>query len=173
MPQLPSGRHIALDATPLEAIVDRAYEGLAAHELMALVTVEQLFSHVNVLYFRTSEGGPTRALAAQSAALPEGLEPYPSGFSLSSMQPEVERWSPEDQVALKQFLNSERTHDFLAGLLEVVRNLQKELLQQPATPQGMLATWWKLGIHPLQDDESDETTNRLRSLITGRGGDAQ
>lgn len=50
------------------------------------------------------------------------------------------------------FLNAERMDKFLSSVLEAVKEKPRERLEQPTTLQGMLATWWKLGIHPLRDE---------------------
>ncbi len=155
MPQLSSGRHVGLDPSPLHQLLDRACDGIDAHELMALEAQPDLFAYINVLYFRQDAGGRSYQLADQSTAPPVDLEPYPSGYDLTSIQEELCSWSSADRHAFVGFLNEERTNAFLEGLLAIVRDEQENLLQQPASIPGLLATWWKMGIHPLQDSEAD------------------
>lgn len=158
MPQLPSGKHFALDPSPLQKVVSEAYDGLAAHELMAIENIDQLFSHINVLYFRPAEETPySLPFAKFSIVPPDGLEPYFSGFNLISIQDEFDSWDHEDQKAFVKFLNEKRTNNFLEDLLETVKEYQGQLTKHPSTLQGMLALWWKLGIHPLQDDEYENS----------------
>ncbi len=153
MPQLPSGKHIALDPSPLQNIITEAYEGLKVHELMAIENTPQLFSHIKVLYFRPTEESSSMSLAAFSIVPPDGLEPYDSGYNLASIKNEVETWGNSDQKAFIDFLNETRTNRFLEELLEIVSKYQEQLTDQPTTLQGMIALWWKLGIHPLQEED--------------------
>lgn len=152
MPQLPSGRHVALDPSALQTIVDGAFEGIAAHELMAIESENDLFSHIMVLYFRPKPGeGSPLPLAKGSLAPPQDLEPYQSGFNLVTIKEEWERWDDDDKRAFVRFLRDGRTGEFLENILQTVKTLQEDLLSRPTTIQGTLATWWRLGIHPLQD----------------------
>ena len=156
MPQLPSGKHLGLDPSPLQKVVSDAYGGLKTHELMAIENIEQLFSHINVLYYRPIEEARSNIpLAKFSTVPPDGLESYFSGFNLVSIKNELDSWSGGDQKAFIEFLNEKRTNRFLEGLLETVKRYQNELMEHPSTLQGMLALWWKLGIHPLQEDEDE------------------
>jgi hypothetical protein len=140
MPQLPSGLHFALDPSPLQEIMKNAQGGLKVHELMALESVNHLFSHINVLYFRESTGGPALALSEHSVVLPSNLEAYPSGFNLISIKSEFQKWSIEDQKAFKAFLNEKRTNDYLGGLLESVVRKQNLL-----HPEGCCAATGEIG----------------------------
>lgn len=45
MPQLPSGRHIALDPAPLDKLIRQAEKGALVHQLMAIKSAEVAFSH--------------------------------------------------------------------------------------------------------------------------------
>ena len=154
MPQLPSGKHFALDPSPLQKIISDAYDGLKAHELMAIENIEQLFSHINIMYFRPAkEARDNLPLAKFSIVPPDDLEPYFSGFNLISIKDEFDSWCHEDQKAFAEFLNEKRTNSYLEGLLETVKEYQDQLTENPSTLQGMLALWWKLGIHPLQENE--------------------
>ena len=82
---------------------------------------------------------------------PAALEPYPSGFNLVTIKPIVDAWPPTDQAAFLAFLRSDRTSRYMDSLLAAVRKAQGVLLDNPATLSGLLATWWNLGIHPLQE----------------------
>jgi len=155
MPQLPSGKHIALDPSPLQKLLDEVSEGLNVHELMEIESVGQLFSRINVLYLRSSGSGSRLPLAKFSVVPPENLEPYPSGFNLVSIQGEVETWDVADQKAFITFLNEERTNAFFENILDTVRTYQEKFTEHPDTLQGLLALWWKLGVHPLQEGYDD------------------
>jgi hypothetical protein len=159
MPQLPSGLHFAVDTLPLEQVLDDAYGGRCVHTLMAIKDLQQFFAHVRVLYFR-----PRAPLAPQAAAvqcsrhsdtMPEDLELFPSGYDLVTIKDEYTKWSREDQDAFIAFLNSPRMDAYFTEALDTVRQHQQNLLGQPWTLPGLLATWWKLGCHPLQEPLND------------------
>jgi hypothetical protein len=152
MPCLPSGLHFAIDPSPLSQLVEGALQGAFVHELMAIKDCGDIFRHIDVLYFkqRAEDPGEYR-FAAESIARPEGLEPYPSGFTLLSISGEVKKWSEADRSAFIDFLNEDRTEEFFKSLIRSVEEAQKNLLSHPGTLPGMLATWWKLGCHPLQE----------------------
>lgn len=156
MPQLPSGRHFALDPAPLAELVRQVQQGKFVHALMALKTQEDAFGHIGVLYFRPRSGpGGVSVFADQSGIPPDQLEHYPSGFNLVTIQHELARWSADDRNAFLAFLREKRVHEYLEGLLEAIREAQGRLLDNPSTLPGLLATWWALGVHPLQDEAGD------------------
>ena len=91
MPQLPSGLHFALDPSPLQEIVNNAYEeAIKVHNLMAIESVDHLFSHINILYFKETSENVEFPLSEHSALPPKKLEPYPSGFNLITIKSEFE-----------------------------------------------------------------------------------
>ena len=156
MPKLPSGRQISLDPSPLQKVVKDAVEGLGTHRLMVLESFGDLFEHIRVLYFKsTTREDNQKILSKFSLPLPEDLEPYDSGFSLLSIKSEFDTWDEADKTAFLDFLNSDRTDKFLNSILEEIQFHQKSLLGQ-STLQGLMATWWKLGVHPLQSSEDDD-----------------
>jgi hypothetical protein len=156
MPRLPSGRHIGLDPRPLGQLVKDAATGRFVHELMAIKHPEDAFSRIGVLYYRPKvEGEHSLSLAEISNLPPEEMQAYPSGFNLVAIKAEFDQWSPEDQAAFLEFLRADRSSRFMDSLLKSVRNAQNLLLDNPSTLAGLLATWWNLGIHPLQDNEVD------------------
>jgi hypothetical protein len=160
MPRLPSGRHVAVDSSPLQELVDGAYQGKFVHVLMAITEIEHLFPHVNVLYFRPKSGkeGET-PVSTHSNALPEDLEPFPSGYNLTTIHAECELWPGEDQVAFSEFLNDSKRRVFFEEILAAIRDHQERLLAQPTTVPGLMAHWWKQGCHPLQEEAARDHSN--------------
>ena len=154
MPCLPSGLHFAIDPSPLRELVEGALQGAFVHDLMAIKDCCGIFRYVAVLYFKQRVEDPGEyQFAAGSIARPEGLEPYPSGFTLLSISGEVTKWSEADRSAFIAFLNEDRTEEYFKSLIGSVEEAQKTLLSNPGTLPGLLATWWKLGCHPLQESE--------------------
>ena len=157
MPTLPSGKHIALDPSPIQKLVDDAINGISTHKLMEIESIDHLFSNIDIVYFRVcKQPNKELSLAKFSIVPPDGMEPYSSGFNLISIKNEVEKWPTQDRDAFIDFLNEERANLFMEDLLKTVKKYQENLTDNPATLQGMLALWWKLGIHPLQDDSDEE-----------------
>ncbi|TDU66577.1 hypothetical protein EI77_03672 [Prosthecobacter fusiformis] len=152
MPQLPSGLHFALDPTPVAELIRLVSQAKAVHELMAIETIEHLYPHIEVMFFRSRQAsGQERQYSEFSAAPPEDLEPYASGFTLHSIQTEFQNWSPEDQVAFAEILHSPRTQSFLQRELDEIMAMKEELRANPTTLAGMLASYWRMGCHPLQE----------------------
>lgn len=152
MPQLPSGKHFALDTSPLWQVIDDAYEGRFVHAVMAIERPEDMFEHVAILYLRprAPDTAPWQ-ISGNSDHPPDDLEPYPSGFNLVTIKGECAQWSKEDQRAFVEFLNSPKTDAYFSDTLDTVRACQQDLLGQPSSLPGLIATWWKHGCHPLQE----------------------
>jgi len=156
MPQLPSGLHIALDSSPIQTLLDNAIKGFKTHELMAIESIDQLFSHIDILYFRSRKDKSKEILLATfSMVPPENLEPYQSGYNLKTIKEEFDKWDNQDQRAFLDFLNEKRINNQLECLLDAIKKCQQYLLEHPDSIQGLLATWWKLGCHPLQEDDDE------------------
>jgi hypothetical protein len=117
---------------------------------------QDLFSYIEVLYFKLRKDSKLREdkYFTFSMVPPEELMPYPSGYNLITIQNEIKNWEYCDQKAFIDFLNSKRTENFLNKLTHTVEEVRNQLLDNPSSLQGMLATWWKLGCHPLQGEDS-------------------
>jgi hypothetical protein len=153
MPQLPSGLHLALDASPIRKLIDGAFEGKFVHDLMAIEHLGHLFEHVNILYFQSRSASPDEVRYHDSSLPPPGdLEPYQSGFNLFTIREAFENWSTEDQAAFEAYLNEERVGSYLQAQLDSVIEAKNQLLAQPSTMPGLMASWWKAGCHPLQEE---------------------
>jgi hypothetical protein len=152
MPQLPSGLHFALDPRPIDKVIEDAYRSAFVHVLMAIKGPEDLFRHVDVLYFRpTSPEGEVREYSSDSGSAPEGLEPYPSGYNLITIKQHYDQWSKEDQEAFVAFLDAPMILTMFDEMLDSVKKSQQHLLANPGSTAGLFATWWKEGVHPLQE----------------------
>jgi len=153
MPQLPSGLHFAFNPGSLNRLIKDATKGILVHKLMAIETADDLFEYIDIFYFRPkSEQYKEWEYTVWSTVPPQDLEAYPSGFNLISIQSEFDKWDKKDQRVFLRFLNSRRTDKYLNGILETIIKDQEAFLKQPSTLPGLLATWWKAGCHPLQDE---------------------
>jgi hypothetical protein len=155
MPQLPSGLHFALDPAPLIKLIDASRQATRVHELMAVEHIGDLFQHVDILYFHPSTDISIDPKYADSNRPPSGLESYSSGYNLLSIREVFKTWCAEDQQAFEEFLNQPRVSDLLDALLDEVGQTKQALLAQPATLPGLLATYWRAGCHPLQEELHD------------------
>ncbi len=169
MPQLPSGRHIGLDPAPLAKMVSDAEAGKFVLDLMAIKHPEDALRRIGVLYFRPKvESDRGMSLSELSNLPPEDLEPYPSGFNVVTIKSEFDQWSPEDQSAFIEFLRADRTSRFMDSVLAAIRKAQDRLVDNPSTLPGLLATWWNLGIHPLQEERmTTHQRTRMPPELTG------
>ena len=120
MARLPSGRHFALDSSPLQSLVDGAQSGLGVHRLMNLDNTKKLYEHINILYFRQSNQRSNLELSKFSVVPPDGYEAYASGFNLMTIEDELGSWSAEDQAAFVRFLDTKRVSKFLESLIEEI-----------------------------------------------------
>lgn len=120
MPQLPSGRHVALSNTRLLAEAGRYGRCGEPASIGRIENADDLRPWLDVLYFRPRAG--TDAAQASASNLPDGLEPYASGLTLSSIDRNEADWSGNDREAFLRYLASEaavkwlqRTFDEVAG----------------------------------------------------------
>lgn len=161
MPQLPSGKHIALHDGSLRGLYQAVGDGLGVHELMAITEADHLWRFIDVIYYRDRGAMAYRdaAPAAGSLPAPPGLEPYPSGYTVAGIGDELRSWPLQDQEAFAEFLVSERTSGYLRSLLDQVTAMQKDVLEHGNLLQRTQAGWWVAGVHPLQpgvDDDADD-----------------
>jgi hypothetical protein len=151
MPQLPSGKHIAIQATGFDALYDEAFNGTQAHKLMQIQTIADLYPYVEVIYFVHDIKAEHGKNATGPQAFPAGLRPAPGGYSLVAIQHEFNHWSRQDRKAFQAYLESDRIRSFFAELLEDVKQKQEKLLKEGPELGRFLALCWKTGAHPLQE----------------------
>ncbi len=159
MPMLPSGRHVALKADGLIRLIEDTYRGLRVHELMVIETPAHLYPHIDVCYFRTNTDGVAvlHVVSEQSRTPPSGLEMYPSGYTLKTIEKELSNWSTADRIAFECFVHSSRNDHYLDTLLaEVTRHKQQILDHGGASLSRLLALWWQAGVHPLQTEGEED-----------------
>lgn len=161
MPQLPSGFHFAIDPSPVLDLIEKYVNSPYGHHLMQIEHLGHLFDHVDVHFFRPrADAGVATQYAETSNLPPEQLEPYRSGYTLRTIKELYDTWPANDQLAFDAFLDQPRTRAFLQQYLDEVARAKQHLLSQfPALP-GVIAHWWKLGCHPLQEDYEDRDTSK-------------
>lgn len=133
MPQLPSGREIAITARRLSEVAARYEDTGEPAALDHVRTVRDLYPYIDVMYFRPRTDG---APGAVDAYLPTGLEPYPSGYTLADMEAFTRDWTEADRAAFHAFLEEDRTREYLAKALDRIRLAQ--LARAEPTPANLL-----------------------------------
>jgi hypothetical protein len=157
MPQLPSGRHIAIQATPLFALIEAAC--LPEAVITRLLQIEEacdLAPFIDLIYFRESGDVPTPIVAPGSQPVPSDLKPYVSGHTLATIWDMAADWPASDQEAFAAYLASEQVQNFLAALLDEVARVKHRLSREGDDLQRLQALMWETGCHPLQKEDADD-----------------
>ena len=160
MPQLPSGRKVAMDATHLSEIAELNAQTVQRFPIHRVKTIADLYPFIDVIFFKaTPEDTPSSVAYAPGARHLEEvaqLYPYRRGFTLATLNEEAHTWPPEDRQAWADFLQEPRTQAHLQGVLETVLDSQRR--KPPAhLPQGLfgdlsgdelLDLFWEMGQRP-------------------------
>lgn len=162
MAQLPSGRHVAIQATPLFALIEAAWlPNAIITRLLQIEMVADLSNHVDVMFFRASVEAPTQEAAASGQPLPSALEPYASGYTLASIGTVSAGWPADDQEAFADYLASDPVQGFLLALLKEVGDAKYRLGREGDGMQRLQALMWETDCHPLQDENADDLADPL------------
>ena len=162
MAQLPSGRHIAIQATPLFALIEAVcLPNAIITRLLEIEMVADLRPYIDVMFFHDSVETSTQEIAPGGKPLPSGIEPYVSGYTLATIGPVSTEWPVDDQDAFAEYLASEPVQGFLVALLNKVSQAKHRLGREGDAIQRMQALMWETGCHPLQDENDDDPTDSL------------
>ena len=118
MPQLPSGRHVALSNVRLLAEADRYGRCGEPASIGRIETADDLRPWLDVLYFRPRAG--TDAAEASASNLPDRVEPYAGGLTLSSIDRNEADWSGDDREAFLRYVASEAAVKWLRRTFDEV-----------------------------------------------------
>ncbi|MBL0162760.1 MAG: hypothetical protein IPP82_03645 [Xanthomonadales bacterium] len=156
MAQLPSGRHVAIQATPLFDLIDAACTPDAViTRLLQIERLADLSPYIDVLFFREVPAKAALTLAPGGQPVPSGIEPFASGYTLATIHEAVCDWSREDQRAFAEYLGSDRVQSHLSALLDRVNEVRHRLGREGDFVLRLQALMWESGCHPLQNDERD------------------
>lgn len=155
MPQLPSGRHIALGRDPLERLVEGIKDNVFITKILVIEQRQDLYPYIDLLFLQEERCSATPEYAKGSLPVSADLKAFPSGYTLATMAPEVESWSVADQRALADFLAAERTCCFLDTTLRWVRDQKRRLADDPRFLVRYQAGMWLAGIHYIQTERED------------------
>ena len=170
MAQLPSGRHIAIQATPLFALIDAACVPEAViTRLLQIEAVVDLSPYIDVMFFSEVAEAPAQETAPGGQPIPPGLEPYASGYTLATIREAVSDWPADDQQAFADYIASNRVQDLLSALLEKVIQVKHQLGRDGDFTLRLKALMWETGCHPVQNEDVDDPMYSLFQV--GEGGD--
>lgn len=155
MPQLPSGRHVALMPTPLDKLLKEGRHFGNIHKVLAIKTEADVARFVDVLYLvpESEAGSQEGVLGLHDASLqvPPGMAFVPAGFRLSDWEKRAAGWSKEDRAAFREFLAG-RCAPVLREWLDTVRTGQAKLRETDDPLARLLVAWWDAGCHPAQEE---------------------
>ncbi|MHB8679324.1 MAG: hypothetical protein ACYC7G_06280 [Rudaea sp.] len=158
MPQLPSGRHVAIQAAPLFSLMeDSMRAGAIITRLLRIERVEHLYPYIDVMFFIELDGARTEG-APGGQPIPEGLQPFPSGFTLASIGAERATWPQTDRAAFATYLASDRVRAHLVALFNEVERLKQRLADEGDAETRLQVLWWKQNCHPVQGAETEDPT---------------
>lgn len=124
MLQLPSGRHVAVSNRRLLAEAERYRETGEPASIGRIAHIEDLKPWLDILYFRPDSGYAFEPSA--SSPVPEGVEPYPSGLTLASLERGEGDWPDEDRRALAEQLTEGILQEWLQRTLDHVSSCRLE-----------------------------------------------
>jgi len=109
MPQLPSGRTVAIDPDPLITLIDDR-NPLALHKVMAIRSVEDIFPYVELVYIVPASEAPVGStqpkLHASALPCPPGHVVVESEKRMSDLSEVAAQCSEADRVAMDEFVSA-------------------------------------------------------------------
>lgn len=160
MPQLPSGRHVAIDPTRFAELIKNAAHFGNVHKVMAIDSIPALLPWLDVMYLvEPGSENPDLTnyeLADSSFTPPSGFLALNTNCQLSQWEALAKDWSPEDQGAMQSFLSSERFHHFLNNLMHGAKMQQESFKKENDLLPKLLASWYAAGVHPAQEENWSE-----------------
>lgn len=154
MPQLPSGRHVAIHVQPALDVLENAGDSGNVHLVMDMTTRDSLAPYV-CIYYLVPESEADHPLADQlfrddALPRPPGFVAIDSGYRLSQFKELSAEWSEADKQAFWHFIDA-RGQAMFNEILEQAAQVQKRLLDNSGATARMLALWHKAGVHPAQE----------------------
>jgi hypothetical protein len=155
MPQLPSGRNVAIHLNLLNILLTAADRPDNVHQVMGLTTIESLKPYASVIYLVPESECQEEVLeiSFRDDALPRpsGYVTIESGYSLDQFDVFSSDWSDEDKQSFQEFISSRGLPLFQSGL-KAVDQVRQWLLNEAEPTLRILAHWHVAGIHPCQTE---------------------
>ena len=103
------------------------------------------------MYFRDCNGPAAHTDRVKpDQGLPAGMEPYPSGFTVATVQRGEAGWTQDDLAAFQAVLYLPRIQSAFAEMLEYVQKRKREIVEHGTDTTRVVADLWIAGLHPLQ-----------------------
>lgn len=155
MPQLPSGRHLAIDPAPLVQQTEDRNKPQFVHHFMAVKDVASLAHWLDLHYFMSEEEARDNVKAVDltygSLVAPAGLVSMGTGYWLADWRTLAVSWTDDDRAAMADWLGSDRVKEQFNYWLKLAERLQQKMLSENAVPLiRTLATMYEQGVHPQQ-----------------------
>ena len=153
MPMLPSGRHVAIDRTPFQVLLDDAASPFNVHKVLGICEKADIHPFTEVIWLLPEEQATEAQIDAAfldgSLPRPPGLVPVRSSHRLSEFETFARDWSEEDKAVFWEFINVRAAYLFQEGL-QVAMTVQKLLRTQAEGTTKVMVAWWDAGVHPSQ-----------------------
>jgi hypothetical protein len=124
--------------------------------LLRIERREHLFPYIDVMYFREKPGASLPEIAPGGLPVPAGLEAYPSGFTLATIDSASMDWTDEDHRAFDAYIASERVNEHFAALLGEVRRTCRLIAAQGPFETRFQALMWETDCHPVRVGDTDD-----------------
>jgi len=157
--------HIALSARPLDDLIEQAStNAFMVHRLMQLTEPKHFWPYLAVMFFRPAAGGGAAegvgaagAWPGTATAPPADLEPYDSGYTLATIGELCAQWPADDRAAFEDWLKGPGFALLMQDCEEAATAAKEGLRSNVQSLPGLMAAFWRMGAHPLQEDPDDET----------------
>ena len=131
MPQLPSGRHVAIHAGPFERTMQKASEYALMREIVKMETIADVLDFVDVIFLEKADAelsdSEEYSVANGSFIPPPGFIALNTGVTLSNWMELAKDWSDEDRAAMLAFLGSDRCNSYLQQYLDAAKSQEINL----------------------------------------------
>ncbi|UTA46863.1 hypothetical protein L1F30_11895 [Simiduia sp. 21SJ11W-1] len=153
MPQLPSGRHVALDPAPLRSLIDKILdeESVTIWPLLAIQKPIDCLQHLEVIYLVPDQGEALQ-LAPGSLPLDANLQKQPTGLKPRDVLHPDFNWPREDKLAFANYLQGPRVAAYLEKQFERVMEVKQALKEHGTGLEQWEVHTWEAGVHPVQEN---------------------
>lgn len=109
MPRLPSGRAVAIDASPFDDLIKQASAECSSSLLLGMEHPQHILAHFNVLAVEQRSDVPEEELAYVNGPWSDiHCMTYETGYTASDIVGGCSDWPESDVLAFAQFLESRR-----------------------------------------------------------------
>jgi hypothetical protein len=130
MPILPSGRKVAVDASPFDDLIKEASAECSASLLLGMEHPQHILAHFNVLEVEQRSDVPEEELAYVDGPWSDmHCMTYETGYTASDFVSGCSDWPESDVLAFAQFLESRRIKLMIHTRYRRLQRLHQHLAQ--------------------------------------------